>query len=244
MIILLERARDAGSCPALSLLGDIAWYHRGSEAAESAAKTAEALYSQAASCGDQRASNELYRPEVFEKSDYVALVQALSRDDQEYLDRKARFLTASFIEGLYSQIGQEHPGAHFDPTWSSLHYRGGQTLLGLKASENGNPSSLPESVAYEYALPLVFRFFYPDQGAKALDEVRESFRSAGKAEAIRLINNYQPRSLFPWLVVNGIEHFSSRQKSLLKTIREAMPEIKTISDIRLYLDVRSNRDRS
>ena len=219
-----HKAEQLGYCKALYFLGEDAWYGLKDE------KSAEDYYKRGTACGDERAAHEIFSPSTFEKSAHPDLIEALYNSDTGKLN-KVRFATASYVAGFYEALSEQFLGKEFDPCWTANYYRGGDTQNALLAAEKGDASNRAESLLYENALPFVFSFILPAQGSQALEDFRASERKAGHADLIRLVQSSKCNALLPHKIVNGIEEFARTKRTLIDVVREAKPNIHSMSDL-------------
>jgi hypothetical protein len=224
-VINFRAAESSGHCGALYRLGDAARY------LEKDLNLAEGYYRRAADCGDKRAAVEVFRPEVFARSGYPDFIAALYRSDVPALNR-VRFFAASYVLGFYEGLGEQYLGKEFDTCWNTTYFSGGETLFQLRAAEKGDASNIAEGLAYEWVAPKLIPVFFPEQGTRALDEIRESARKAGHADLIRMVEASECGALLPQRIVEGIEAFAKSKRSLFEVAKTVAPELGSFEDLR------------
>jgi tetratricopeptide (TPR) repeat protein len=219
-----RKAEQLGSCQALVFIGNSAWYE------DHDAVVAENYYKRGAECGDRRAASKIFSSDTYRASAYPDKIESLYNSDIETLNR-VRFLSASYVAGFYKELSEQFLSKDFDPCWASNYYRGGDILYGIKAAEKGDAPNFIIGPIYEQYLPAVYQLLLPEQGEKALDEVRETAREAGKADLIRMVQSTKCGELLPMKIVNGVEAFSKARKSLLDVAIERYPNIHSLDDL-------------
>ncbi len=224
-VTALEAAAACGECEAWGWLGDAAWHGRQD------ADAAETYYERGKVCGDRRSAQAVFAPEMFAQSAFPELMEALYRRDVERLNQQ-RFLTASYVPGLYEMFGEQYPTTTFSTCWGRSYFKGGKLSFALQAAEKGDASSLPESIVYEQGLPLVFALLHPEAGSSALEDFRETARRAGNADVVRLAESSECGALLPHRIVEGIEAFAAHRRSLYAVARERLPQLGSLEALR------------
>jgi hypothetical protein len=223
-VAAFRKAEHLGSCQALVYLGDVAWFQ------DHDASSADVYYQKGAACGDRIAARQIFSPETYAASAYPDKIAALYNSDMETLNR-VRFLTASYVDGFYEALSEQFLGKEFDPCWTTLYYRGGDTLYGIKAAEKGDAPNFLIGPIYEQFLPVVYRLLLPEQGERALEEVRETARKAGHADLLRMVQSSKCGALLPRKIIDGIETFAKTRKSLFDVAQQQYPNIHSLDDL-------------
>jgi hypothetical protein len=226
-----QKAAKLNYCQAYYYLGEDAWHSKHD------ADSAGQYYSQGAACGDDRAAHKIFNPADYAASAYPKYIAALYNSDIEELNH-VRFFTASYVAGLYEQLSEQYLGGEFKPCWAATYYKGGDVLYGIRAAEKGDGRIFLETMLYEKYIPTLYFIFFPDQGQKALEEIRETARKAGHADLIRMVESSQCGELLPYKIVKGIETFAAARRSLWEVAAGVYPEIHSFGDIATVLTQR------
>jgi hypothetical protein len=219
-----KKAEQLGSCPALSFLGDMAWFQ------DEDGEAADDYYQRGAECGDRRASKLIFSSAAFKMSAYPDKLAALYNSDIESLNR-VRFINASYVDGFYEALSEQFLGKEFDPCWTTTYYRGGDVLYGIKAAEKGDASNFIIGPIYEEYLPAIYKLLLPEQGDKALEELRQTLRRAGHADLLRVVQASSCGARMPRKFIDGIEAFSRTKKTLLEVAQDRYSTIHSFDDL-------------